>query len=69
MEAKLTRLTHKSSDTTALSGREQHHLQFSLQVACPETFGYTLVLQMKAENNGYHEYKDLFQCKITAKQK
>jgi hypothetical protein len=39
--------THKSdsqnSDTIALSGRELYHLQFSLQAASPETFGYTLV--------------------------
>jgi hypothetical protein len=37
--AKLTRLTHKT-DITAPGGRE---LQFSLQAASPETFGYTLV--------------------------
>jgi hypothetical protein len=42
MAAKLTRLT-QSSDTTAPSDRELGHLQFSLQVANPETFGYTLV--------------------------
>jgi hypothetical protein len=33
----------KNSDTTAPSGRELYHLQFSLQAASPETFGYTLV--------------------------
>jgi hypothetical protein len=33
----------QNSDTTALSGRELYHLQFSLQAASPETFGYTLV--------------------------
>jgi hypothetical protein len=33
----------KNSDTTAPSGRELYHLQFSLQTASPETFGYTLV--------------------------
>jgi hypothetical protein len=33
----------KNIDTTALSGRELYHLQFSLQEASPETFGYTLV--------------------------
>jgi hypothetical protein len=37
MAAKLT------SDTTAPNGRELCHLQFSLPVASPETFGYTLV--------------------------
>jgi hypothetical protein len=40
--AKLTRLTHKSSDTTAPNGRELYHLQFSLQAVSPETFGYPL---------------------------
>jgi hypothetical protein len=43
MAAKLTRLTHKSGDTTAPSGRELYRLQFSLQEASPETFGYTLL--------------------------
>jgi hypothetical protein len=43
MEAKLTRLTQKISITTAPSGRELYHLQFSLQAASPETFCYTLV--------------------------
>jgi hypothetical protein len=33
----------QNSDTTAPSGRELYHLQFSLQAANPETFGYTLV--------------------------
>jgi hypothetical protein len=33
----------QSSDTTTPSGKELYHLQFSLQAACPETFGYTLV--------------------------
>jgi len=30
MVAKYTRLTHKNNDTTAPSGRELYHLQFSL---------------------------------------
>jgi hypothetical protein len=34
----------QNSGKTALSGRELFHLQFSLQVASPESFGYTLVL-------------------------
>jgi hypothetical protein len=29
----------QDSDTTARSGREPYHLQFSLQAASPETFG------------------------------
>jgi hypothetical protein len=33
----------QNSDTTVPSGREFYHLQFSLQEASPETFGYTLV--------------------------
>jgi hypothetical protein len=33
----------QNSDTTASSGRELYHLQFSLQVASPEIFGYTFV--------------------------
>jgi hypothetical protein len=39
--------THQSdsqnNDTTGPSGRKMYHLQFSLQAASPETFGYTLV--------------------------
>jgi hypothetical protein len=35
----------QNSDTTAPSGRELYHLQFSLRAASPETFRYTLVLQ------------------------
>jgi hypothetical protein len=33
----------KNSDTTAPSGRELYHLQFSMQVASPENYGYTFV--------------------------
>jgi hypothetical protein len=33
----------QNSDTTARGGRELYHLQFSLQAARPETFGYILV--------------------------
>jgi hypothetical protein len=33
----------QNSNTTAPSGRELYNLQFSLQAASPETFGYTLV--------------------------
>jgi hypothetical protein len=33
----------QNSDKTAPRGRELYHLQFSLQVDSPETFGYTLV--------------------------
>jgi hypothetical protein len=44
MAAKLTKLT-QYGDTTAPSGRELYHLQFSLEAASPETFGYTLVYQ------------------------
>jgi hypothetical protein len=37
----------QNSDTTAPSGRKLYNLQFSLQVASPETFGYTLVRYME----------------------
>jgi hypothetical protein len=40
MAAKLTRLTH---EVAIQLGRELYHLQFSLQAASPETFGYTLM--------------------------
>jgi len=43
MAVKLTRLNSQNSDTTAPSGRELFHLQFLLQPASPETFGYALV--------------------------
>jgi len=44
-EGVFRRLTDsQNSDTTAPSGRELYHLQFSLQAASLETFGYTLVL-------------------------
>jgi hypothetical protein len=33
----------QSSNTTALSGTELYYLQFPLQAAIPENFGYTLV--------------------------
>jgi hypothetical protein len=33
----------QNNDTTATSGRELYHLQFSLQEASPETFGYIIV--------------------------
>jgi hypothetical protein len=33
----------QNSDITAPSGRKLYYLQFSLQAASPETFGYTLV--------------------------
>jgi hypothetical protein len=33
----------QNSNTTAPGGRELHHMQFSLQAASPETFGYTLL--------------------------
>jgi hypothetical protein len=33
----------QNSDTTVPSGRELYHLQFSLQAASPETFGYNFV--------------------------
>jgi hypothetical protein len=49
----------QNSDTTAPSGRELYHLQFSLQAASPETFGYTLVL-LKIHRFSYLEDRHLF---------
>jgi hypothetical protein len=40
----------QNSDTTAPSGKELYHLQFSLQVASLETFGYTLVCRDVTSN-------------------
>jgi hypothetical protein len=48
MVAKLTRLTHKIAMQSHLVV-ESYHLQFSLQAASPETFGYTLVSCYAAE--------------------
>jgi hypothetical protein len=39
----------QNSDTTALSGRELYHLQFSLRAASPETFRYTLYVYHKSQ--------------------
>jgi len=50
MTAKLTRLTHKSN-TTAPSDRELYHLQFLLQVASPESFGYTLIWTFRTSHS------------------
>jgi hypothetical protein len=33
----------QNNDTTASSGRELYHLQFLLQAASPEAFGYTCI--------------------------
>jgi len=41
----------QNSDTRALSGTELYHLQFCLQAASLETFGYTLVYYV-AQWNG-----------------
>jgi hypothetical protein len=51
----------QNSDTTASSGRELYHLQFSRQAASPETFGYTLVkvrlLLCKLMNVNFDDFK------------
>jgi hypothetical protein len=36
----------QNGDISVSSGRELYHLQFSLQAASPETFGYTLVCHL-----------------------
>jgi hypothetical protein len=43
MAAKLTKLTHKIAIQLHLVAESMYHLQFSLQAANPETFGYVLV--------------------------
>jgi hypothetical protein len=42
-----------NSDTTASSGRELYYLQFSLQAASSETFGYTFVSPCEYVRNSY----------------
>jgi hypothetical protein len=41
--AKTHQTDSQNGDKTAHSGRELYHLQFSLQAASPETFGYILI--------------------------
>jgi hypothetical protein len=49
----------QNSDTIASSGRVLYHLQFSLQAASPETFGYTLVLTAAMHSSVWHfEYRN-----------
>jgi len=48
----------QNSDTTAPSGRELYHLQFSLQADSPETFGYTLLHML--ENVRFRRIKGIF---------
>jgi hypothetical protein len=43
MAAKLTRLTHQIAIQLQLVAESCAILQFSLQAASPETFGYTIV--------------------------
>jgi hypothetical protein len=56
----------ENSDTTALSGRELYHLQFSPQAASPETFGYTIVRlhypNKMQYNSRYNVPDNLFNC-------
>jgi len=40
----------QNKDTTAPSRRDIYHLQFSLQAASPETFGYALVYRVSELN-------------------
>jgi hypothetical protein len=54
MAAKLTRLTHKIAIQLHLVAESCYHLQFSLQEASPENFGYTLLLK-----SGYQFQKGL----------
>jgi hypothetical protein len=47
MAAKFTRLTHKIAIQMHLVAESCTILQFSLQAASPETFGYTLIYLKK----------------------
>jgi hypothetical protein len=70
MAAKLARLTHKIAIQLHLGGRWLYHLQFSLQVASPETFCYILALrtlssqvykfQLAIYYNGKWKDRDIF---------
>jgi hypothetical protein len=64
MAVKLTILTHKTGDTTAHGGRELYRLQFSLQAASPETFGYTLLRSPSVCNNPILHLKILSDSKV-----
>jgi hypothetical protein len=46
----------QNSDTTALIGIELYHLQFSLQTASPETFGYTIVGTTVGKTEGKRQH-------------
>jgi hypothetical protein len=52
MAANLTRLTHKITIQLHLVAVKLYHLQFSLQVASPETSGYTLVQRIAEPSGG-----------------
>jgi hypothetical protein len=53
MAAKHTRLTHKIAIAIQLHiVTELYHLQFSLQAASLETFGYTLVFELATFSKG-----------------
>jgi hypothetical protein len=55
MATKLTRLTDsQNSDTTAPSGRQLYHLQFSRQASSLETFGYAVVLSFLIQSIVWH---------------
>jgi hypothetical protein len=48
MVVKLTKNDSRNIDKTAPGGKELYRLQFSLQAASPETFGYTLVGMLRS---------------------
>jgi hypothetical protein len=65
MAAKLTILTHKIAIQLHPSGRELYHLQFSLQAASPETFGYILVHVLSRGfplNFAWRSIRNLIRC-------
>jgi hypothetical protein len=59
MATKLAKLTHKTAIQQP-SGRELYHLQFSLQAASQETFGYTLGLLRLYHDVCAPNYVDVF---------
>jgi hypothetical protein len=56
MAAKLTRLTHKIATQLHLVAESYTILQFSLQAASPETFGYNLVHDSATHTTFYFEH-------------
>jgi len=50
------------SDATVPNGRELYHLEFSLQAASPETFGYTLLLRNHNVQQSHSMWQMIWKC-------